>query len=320
MEDNCQEEKQMLTISNIKKSFKDHHVVKDVSFEVQKGEAFGLLGPNGAGKSTTISMICGLIPYDEGEIQVDGLSVKKKPMKIREKIGVVPQDIALYPTMSAYDNLVFWGKMYGLTGKTVKQRAYEVLEIVGLKDRAKDKIETFSGGMKRRINIGAALMHEPELLIMDEPTVGIDPQSRNHILETVKRINEAGMTIIYTSHYMEEVEYLCKRIAIIDYGKLIAIGDKTELCNRLAGGHILELTVDNPSVDFLIQLESIDGIDNANMREDGIIEIILSDKNTVLPEVISLSLKQNISIQSMQIKEPNLESLFLQLTGRTLRD
>lgn len=222
--------------------------------------------------------------------------------------------------MSAYDNLVFWGKMYGLTGKTVKQRAYEVLEIVGLKDRAKDKIETFSGGMKRRINIGAALMHEPELLIMDEPTVGIDPQSRNHILETVKRINEAGMTIIYTSHYMEEVEYLCKRIAIIDYGKLIAIGDKTELCNRLAGGHILELTVDNPSVDFLIQLESIDGIDNANMREDGIIEIILSDKNTVLPEVISLSLKQNISIQSMQIKEPNLESLFLQLTGRTLRD
>ncbi|KQL54008.1 antibiotic ABC transporter ATP-binding protein [Heyndrickxia shackletonii] len=310
----------MLTISNIKKSFKDHHVVKDVSFEVQKGEAFGLLGPNGAGKSTTISMICGLIPYDEGEIQVDGLSVKKKPMKIREKIGVVPQDIALYPTMSAYDNLVFWGKMYGLTGKTVKQRAYEVLEIVGLKDRAKDKIETFSGGMKRRINIGAALMHEPELLIMDEPTVGIDPQSRNHILETVKRLNEAGMTIIYTSHYMEEVEYLCKRIAIIDYGKLIAIGDKTELCNRLAGGHILELTVDNPCVDFLIQLESIDGIENANMREDGIIEIILSDKNTVLSEVISLSLKQNISIQSMQIKEPNLESLFLQLTGRTLRD
>ncbi|MBB2478825.1 ABC transporter ATP-binding protein [Bacillus sp. APMAM] len=310
----------MLTISNIKKSFKDHHVVKDVSFEVQKGEAFGLLGPNGAGKSTTISMICGLIPYDEGEIQVDGLSVKKKPMKIREKIGVVPQDIALYPTMSAYDNLVFWGKMYGLTGKTVKQRAYEVLEIVGLKDRAKDKIETFSGGMKRRINIGAALMHEPELLIMDEPTVGIDPQSRNHILETVKRLNEAGMTIIYTSHYMEEVEYLCKRIAIIDYGKLIAIGDKTELCNRLAGGHILELTVDNPSVDFLIQLESIIGIENANMREDGIIEIILSDKNTVLSEVISLSLKQNISIQSMQIKEPNLESLFLQLTGRTLRD
>lgn len=310
----------MLTISNIKKSFKDHHVVKDVSFEVQKGEAFGLLGPNGAGKSTTISMICGLIPYDEGDIQVDGLSVKKKPMKIREKIGVVPQDIALYPTMSAYDNLVFWGKMYGLTGKRVKQRAYEVLEIVGLKDRAKDKIETFSGGMKRRINIGAALMHEPELLIMDEPTVGIDPQSRNHILETVKRLNEAGMTIIYTSHYMEEVEYLCKRIAIIDYGKLIAIGDKTELCNRLAGGHILELTVDNPSVDFLIQLESIDGIENANMREDGIIEIILTDKNTVLPEVISLSLKQDISIQSMQIKEPNLESLFLQLTGRTLRD
>lgn len=310
----------MLTISKIKKSFGDQHVVKDVTFEVQKGEAFGLLGPNGAGKSTTISMICGLIPYDDGDIQVDGLSVKKKPMKIREKIGVVPQDIALYPTMSAYDNLVFWGKMYGLTGKRVKQRAYEVLEIVGLKDRAKDKIETFSGGMKRRINIGAALMHEPELLIMDEPTVGIDPQSRNHILETVKRLNEEGMTIIYTSHYMEEVEYLCKRIAIIDYGKLIAIGDKTELCNRLAGGHILELYVDNPSVDFLVQLENIAGVENANAREDGSIEIMLSDKNTVLPEVISHSLTHDISIQSIQMKEPNLESLFLQLTGRTLRD
>ncbi|MGV3465739.1 MAG: ABC transporter ATP-binding protein [Heyndrickxia sp.] len=310
----------MLTITNIRKSFGHHHAVKDVTFEVQKGEAFGLLGPNGAGKSTTISMICGLIPYDKGDILVDGLSVQKKTMKIREKIGVVPQDIALYPTMSALDNLVFWGKMYGLTGKRVRQRAYEVLEIVGLTDRAKDKIETFSGGMKRRINIGAALMHEPELLIMDEPTVGIDPQSRNHILETVKKLNEEGMTIIYTSHYMEEVEYLCKRIGIIDHGKLIAIGDKTELCNRLAGGHVLELIVDNPSVDLLLNLENIEGVNNTDVKEDGIIEILLSEKKNILPEIISLCSTQNISIQSIQIKEPNLESLFLQLTGRTLRD
>ncbi|PKR85584.1 ABC transporter ATP-binding protein [Heyndrickxia camelliae] len=310
----------MLSISNIKKSFGHHQVVNDVTFEVQKGEAFGLLGPNGAGKSTTISMICGLIPYDEGDIQVDGLSVQKKPMKIREKIGVVPQDIALYPTMSALDNLVFWGKMYGITGRRAKQRAFEVLEIVGLTDRAKDKIETFSGGMKRRINIGAALMHNPELLIMDEPTVGIDPQSRNHILETVKRLNEEGMTIIYTSHYMEEVEYLCKRIGIIDHGKLIAIGDKTELCNRLAGGHVLELIVDNPNVDLLVNLENIEGVENTNGKEDGTIEIMLSDKKNILPEIISLCGTHDISIQTIQIKEPNLESLFLQLTGRTLRD
>ncbi|MBS4172976.1 ABC transporter ATP-binding protein [Bacillus sp. FJAT-49736] len=310
----------MLSLSNIKKSFGNKKVVRDISFDVQKGEAFGLLGPNGAGKSTTISMICGLQPYDEGDIQIDGLSVKKKPMKIREKIGVVPQDIALYPTMSAFDNLVFWGKMYGLTGKKVKNRAYEVLEIVGLSERAKDKIETFSGGMKRRINIGAALMHEPELLIMDEPTVGIDPQSRNHILETVKRLNESGMTIIYTSHYMEEVEYLCKRIAIIDHGKLIAIGDKSELCNRLAGGHILQLTVDNPKIDFIMDLKKVDGFENANIVEDGIVEILFEDQKKVLAEVISLASAHDISIQAMQMKEPNLESLFLQLTGRNLRD
>jgi ABC-2 type transport system ATP-binding protein len=310
----------MLSITEVKKSFGDHHVVRGVSFDVQKGEAFGLLGPNGAGKSTTISMICGLIPYDEGDIKVDGLSVKKKPMKIREKIGVVPQDIALYPTMSALDNLVFWGKMYGLTGKEVKKRAFEVLEIVGLVDRAKDKIETFSGGMKRRINIGAALMHQPELLIMDEPTVGIDPQSRNHILETVKSLNEQGMTIIYTSHYMEEVEFLCKRIAIIDYGKLIAIGEKNELCNRLAGGTILQLVVDNASVDFLVQLRTIPGVENVNVEQDGKIELLLVDKKNVLAEIIALASTFNLAIVSMNIQEPNLESLFLQLTGRTLRD
>ncbi|MED3353208.1 ABC transporter ATP-binding protein, partial [Bacillus thuringiensis] len=205
------------------------------------GETFGLLGPNGAGKSTTISMICGLIPYDSGDIKVGGKSVKEYPLEAKKKIGIVPQDIALYPTLSAKENLVFWGKMYGLNGKVAKERAEEVLAYVGLQDREKDKIETFSGGMKRRINIGAALMHEPELLIMDEPTVGIDPQSRNHILETVKKLNEKGMTVIYTSHYMEEVEYLCERIAIVDHGKVIALGTKRELCNRLADGFIVKL-------------------------------------------------------------------------------
>ncbi len=216
----------MLVIDHITKSFGKKEIIKNVSFEVKKGETFGLLGPNGAGKSTTISMICGLISYDSGDIKVGGKSVKEYPLEAKKKIGIVPQDIALYPTLSAKENLVFWGKMYGLNGKIAKERAEEVLAYVGLQDRGKDKIETFSGGMKRRINIGATLMHEPELLIMDEPTVGIDPQSRNHILETVKKLNEKGMTVIYTSHYMEEVEYLCERIAIVDHGKVIALGTK----------------------------------------------------------------------------------------------
>ncbi|MGZ4135469.1 MAG: ABC transporter ATP-binding protein, partial [Tumebacillaceae bacterium] len=184
----------MLQVQELRKRFGDREVVRGVTFSVEKGESFGLLGPNGAGKSTTISMICGLLQSDRGDVRVGGVSVKQDPLTTKKKIGVVPQDIALYPTMSAKENLVFWGRMYGLTAAQAKQRADEVLAIVGLTDRGKDQVGNFSGGMKRRINIGAALMHRPELLIMDEPTVGIDPQSRNHILETVKTLNQEGMT------------------------------------------------------------------------------------------------------------------------------
>lgn len=216
----------MLQAENIKKAYGKKTIVKGISFSLQKGESFGLLGPNGAGKSTTISMISGLVPLDSGHITVGGYVIGKETAKAKQKIGVVPQEIALYPTLTAIENLMFWGKMYGLTHGEAKKRSAEILEYVGLTERAKDKIEMFSGGMKRRINIGAALLHKPELLIMDEPTVGIDPQSRNHILETVKQLNETGMTVIYTSHYMEEVEYLCDRIGIIDQGEMIAIARK----------------------------------------------------------------------------------------------
>ncbi|QQZ11274.1 ABC transporter ATP-binding protein [Heyndrickxia vini] len=310
----------MLTVSNVKKSFGNKEVVKGVSLQVEKGESFGLLGPNGAGKSTTISMICGLVPFNEGDITVDGISVKKNPLDIKKKIGVVPQDIALYPTMSAIDNLIFWGKMYGLHGKEVKNRANEVLKIVGLSDRAKDKIETFSGGMKRRINIGAALMHKPQLLIMDEPTVGIDPQSRNHILETVKKLNEEGMTIIYTSHYMEEVEFLCKRIAIIDHGQLIASGSKIDLCNRLAGGTVLHVQVDQVNPVFINQLKSIDGVENITINTDTSIDIFIQNNENLLSDIVLHSIHSNVKISQLQFQEANLESLFLKLTGRTLRD
>lgn len=310
----------MLTVSDIKKSFHSKEVVKGVSFEVGKGESFGLLGPNGAGKSTLISMICGLTPFESGEIRVGGKLVGKQSRDIKQLIGMVPQDIALYPTMSAFDNLIFWGKMYGLSGRKAKVRAKEVLEIVGLSERAKDRIETFSGGMKRRINIGAALMHDPQLLIMDEPTVGIDPQSRNHILETVKQLNEQGITVIYTSHYMEEVEYLCKRIAIIDEGKLIASGTKKDLADRLAGGSVLKLSVKSAEPTFIEQLKVLDGVDEVFIQPDGEIHLHMETETELLSAIIGLANRTNIKIQNMQLEEVNLETLFLRLTGRTLRE
>lgn len=310
----------MLVVDHITKSFGKKEVVKNVSFEVKKGETFGLLGPNGAGKSTTISMICGLIPYDSGDIKVGGESVKEYPLDAKRRIGIVPQDIALYPTLSAKENLIFWGKMYGLSGAIAKKRADEVLAYVGLQNRAKDKIETFSGGMKRRINIGAALMHEPELLIMDEPTVGIDPQSRNHILETVKGLNEKGMTIIYTSHYMEEVEYLCERIAIVDHGKVIALGTKTELCNRLADGFMVKLQLNRYSEELLQKIKSIPTVERIIIDEDtNTLDIGLKNGEAV-GTVVSVIVENHVQILKLEVQEPNLEALFLQLTGRSLRD
>jgi ABC-2 type transport system ATP-binding protein len=309
----------MLQIQELKKRYGDREVVKGISFEVQKGESFGLLGPNGAGKSTTISMICGLIKSDGGDVVVDGVSIKENPTQAKQKIGVVPQDIALYPTMSARENLLFWGKMYGLTGKQAKQRAEEVLNIVGLTDRAKEKVESFSGGMKRRINIGAALMHQPELLIMDEPTVGIDPQSRNHILQTVKKLNESGMTVIYTSHYMEEVEFLCNRIAIMDHGQLIAMGTKNELCNRLVGGTAIQLTLDKITEPLLSALKALPGIHSVT-ADQGRVTLLTSESRQSLGDAVSQVIREGAQIVSVDVQEANLETVFLQLTGRILRD
>ncbi|TCP58062.1 ABC-2 type transport system ATP-binding protein [Tumebacillus sp. BK434] len=309
----------MIQVQELTKSFGSRHVVRGVSFHVQKGESFGLLGPNGAGKSTTISMICGLLGADSGDVIVGGQSVRNNPQEVKRKIGVVPQDIALYPTMSAYENLVFWGRMYGLRGAEVKRRAQEVLEIVGLTDRAKDAVGTFSGGMKRRINIGAALMHKPELLIMDEPTVGIDPQSRNHILETVKELNRQGMTVIYTSHYMEEVEYLCERLAIIDHGQVIATGTKQDLCNRLTNGAVIKLTVEGEAAELASNLRRVPGVEQTAV-EGQTVQVFAKAAGQMLGDVVSAALADGAQILAVDVQEPNLETVFLQLTGRTLRD
>lgn len=311
----------MLQAENIKKAYGKKTIVKGISFSLKKGESFGLLGPNGAGKSTTISMISGLVPLDGGEITVGGYAIGKDTNKAKQKIGIVPQEIALYPTLTAQENLVFWGKMYGLTHGEAKKRSAEVLEYVGLTERAKDKIETFSGGMKRRINIGAALMHKPELLIMDEPTVGIDPQSRNHILETVKQLNETGMTVIYTSHYMEEVEYLCDRIGIIDQGEMIAIGTKNDLCSRLGGDTIIQMTVSGADEGFLSDVRSLAYVNDVTVNESELkIEVAAAHHEKVVTSLLTEAAAHQTNLLSLQVQEPNLERLFLNLTGRTLRD
>ena len=309
----------MLQITDLSKSFGNRMAVKGVSFHVKRGELFGLLGPNGAGKSTVISMICGLLQPDQGDVLVDGLSVQKQPVKVKEKIGVVPQDIALYGDMSALDNLLFWGQMYGLSRKNALKKAEDVLEVVGLADRKKEKLAGFSGGMKRRINIGAAIMHEPELLIMDEPTVGIDPQSRNHILEMVKSFNAKGMTVIYTSHYMEEVEYLCSRIAIMDEGEIIALGTKEELVSRLIGVSSMELKVDRVSETLVEDIKKIPGVTQVTREEEGL-TIFAENPKERLGDVVLAAKGQGVAVTSLEVKEPNLETLFLTITGRKLRD
>lgn len=309
----------LVKLENLVKRYDTNTAVKGVSFNIEEGEVFGLLGPNGAGKSTTISMLCGLIKPTSGSILVEDKDALKNPMIVKNIIGLVPQDIALYPTLTAKENLYFFGRMYNLSGKFLKERVSEVLNIAGLTDRQNEKIKNYSGGMKRRINIAAALIHNPKILIMDEPTVGIDPQSRNHILESVKKLNEEGMTIIYTSHYMEEVEYLCSRIGIIDHGSLIALGSKEELKSSLKGDEKLELQLSQILPAAVSKIKEIKGIKAVDINDRNV--IVNTDGNKdILPDLIKLFFSMDTKILSVKVEEPNLENVFLSLTGRALRD
>ncbi|MDF2630227.1 MAG: transporter related protein [Symbiobacteriaceae bacterium] len=308
----------MLQVKNLVKRFGDKEAVRSISFEVKQGESFGLLGPNGAGKSTTISMICGLLQPNGGEIHVAGIDALKNTAAAKKVMGVVPQDIALYPTLSARENLNFWGAMYGLSGRELGARVAEALEIVGLTDRQKDRIDTYSGGMKRRINIAASLLHKPQLLIMDEPTVGIDPQSRNNILETVRTLNqEKQMTVIYTSHYMEEVEYLCTRVGIIDHGRLIAQGTLADV-RRLAGEETtIRLRIAKATEQMAAALKAVPGVKTVRIEEHALSILVGNSAETLAPLMAAAG---SFKIQGVEIEEPNLESVFLHLTGRALRD
>lgn len=310
---------ELLKVQNISKQFKKVKAVDGISFTLEKGEILGLLGPNGAGKSTTISMISTLLPPDSGDIFYANTSIISNPKVIQESLGYVPQEIALYPMLSGKENLVFWGRAYGLRGQHLKDKIEEISEIIGIKDRLKDKVKTYSGGMKRRLNIGVALLHDPELIIMDEPTVGIDPQSRKHILDTVLELNKKGMTVIYTSHYMEEVEYLCNRICIMDQGKIIAEGTKEELIHKFDSTRDIKLKLKNYSGNLIKNIEALAHVRSVLEVEDEIIVKVTQDKQ-VFKNLVNLINEDGADIHSVDIDEPNLETVFLQLTGRILRD
>ncbi len=314
----------LLAVQDLRKNFGQFEAVKGLSFTVEKGESFGLLGPNGAGKSTAINMITGLFPPTSGEIRLRDIDIVRRPKQAQKTIGVVPQEIALYQEMSAKENLKFWGRMYNLSGKKLEISVDGVLEMIGLTDRARDKVADFSGGMKRRVNIGAAILHQPELLIMDEPTVGIDPQSRNHILETVKRLNHEGMTIIYTSHYMEEVEYLCERVGIIDHGQVIAIGTLRDLRESIGDRSRIMIMLDGETFNQQEIINHLEGsglsVDKDILFKENLLTAFHKEPQNILGGLIQYLTRDGIKISSVEIVEPNLESIFLQLTGRSLRD
>jgi ABC-2 type transport system ATP-binding protein len=308
-----------IEVKQLTKAFGGFQAVKGISFQVAPGEVFSLLGPNGAGKSTTISVISGLLAPGSGEAAIMGHSITRDPAAAKASLGVVPQDIALYPDLSARENLVFWGKMYGLRGAALATRVDEVLDMIGLKDRQKGRVGTFSGGMKRRVNIGVALLHRPKVVIMDEPTVGIDPQSRRHILDNVKALNREGMAVLYTTHYMEEAAELSDHIAIMDQGKLIACGTHDELISMVGELDRIELTVGGEAGPVVEAWRQVEGVRQA-ANEDGQIALLAEDSNKVLPQLFESASQAGTRITSVVIKEPNLEAVFLHLTGRALRD
>ena len=311
----------ILEVQNLAKNYGDFAAVKGISFDIKEGEIFSLLGPNGAGKTTTISMLSTLYTPTSGDATIGGHSITKDPMAVKRVIGVVPQDLALYEDLTAKENLVFWGQMYGLGGKSLNSRVDEVLEQIGLVDKAKNRVKTYSGGMKRRVNIGVGLLHKPRLLFMDEPTVGIDPQSRRAILDTVKDLNKQGMTVLYTTHYMEEAAELSNRVGIIDHGELIALGTQDELTKQVGESETLILHIgENEDPDALAKaLSNVEGVQKADVT-DHEVSVITSDAKDILAAVVSKANERGIKIRSIDIREPNLEAVFLHLTGRALRD
>jgi len=308
-----------IEVLDLHRSFAGNKAVQGVSFEVKQGEIFSLLGPNGAGKTTTISMLSCLLRPDSGDARIMGHSIRDGQMGVKSALGVVPQEIALYEDLTARENLTFWGKMYGWRGSALKSRVAEVLEIIGLTDRAKERVGKYSGGMKRRVNIGVALLHKPKVIYMDEPTVGIDPQSRRNILDSVIALKNQGMTVLYTTHYMEESQEISNHIAIMDHGKVIATGTQDELVKLIGGQTRIDLTLNTNAESVISDWQSVDGVSSVTAEKEKI-SALVNDSNLVLPRLFESAVQHDARITSVDIREPNLESVFLHLTGRALRD
>ena len=307
----------MIQVDQLTKSFGEIKAVNGISFDINKGEIYGLLGPNGAGKSTTINMLSDLFKPDSGTIHLNNTDLFSETNSCKKIIGIVPQEISLYDELSAEENLLFFGEIYGIPTKKLKNKIHDLLEFIGLSSRKKDAIKTYSGGMKRRVNIAAALLHEPKILFLDEPTVGVDPQSRNRIFEIIERLKSEGLTIIYTTHYMEEVERLCDRIAIIDEGRIVGQGTLEELKKMTGEGEIVELDFATSEKEKIEELKTILPF-KAEITNNKL--AIKCDKNKDLKEVLNQVSKLNLNIANIDFLAPNLERVFLHLTGKELRD
>ena len=309
----------IVKVSNVTKRFNDKLVLDNISFEIEEGEIFGIIGPNGAGKSTLINIMTTLVEATNGSVEIGGYDIVKQPIEAKSLIGLVPQELALMEEMTAYDNLLFFGSLYGLSYKVLKERINEALMATGLMDRKKEKVKKFSGGMKRRLNIAAALMHHPRILIMDEPTVGVDPQSRNHIFEFTKKIcKERNTTVIYTSHYMEEIEELCSKVFIMDLGKEIASGSQEQIKSLSGEQTKVILTVGHLSGEIVLKLRGLEGV--SLVTEEGNQVTLTINKDFKLTSAIALLESYSSQLQGIRYEEPRLEDVFLWLTGKSLRD
>ncbi|WP_237565443.1 ABC transporter ATP-binding protein [Ornithinimicrobium cavernae] len=309
----------VLVVDGLVRRFGDLTAVADVSFRIAPGETYGLLGPNGAGKTTTISMIAGLLEADEGSVTVVGQPMGPTKVAPKRHLGLVPQDLAIYPDLSARENLTFFGRLQGLSGGGLRARVAEVLELTGLTDRAKGPTKEFSGGMKRRLNIGIGLLHQPTLLILDEPTVGVDPQSRNAILESVENLSGEGMAVLYTTHYMEEAERLCDRIGIIDSGTLQAEGTRDELIRLIGGVDNIQLTAAGDTEAAAEALRALPPVARVD-ADRGRLQLTVHDAPTAVAQIVTTATASGLQLSDVQISRPNLESVFLHLTGKALRD
>jgi ABC-2 type transport system ATP-binding protein len=308
-----------LLARGLTRRFGDRVAVEEVSLHVAPGETYGLLGPNGAGKTTTIRLVCGLLAPDAGEVVVAGLPVSATATAAKAHIGYVPQEVSLYPDLTARENLGFFGRLYRLGGSVLKERVDEVLDLVNLAERADDRVESFSGGMKRRLNIGASLLHRPDLLVLDEPTVGVDPQSRHAIMESISALGTAGLAVLYTTHYMEEAERLCDRVGIIDHGHLVAEGTRRELVARLGEKDRITLSANGSLPAFAEACRTIEGVEQVDVA-DSFVHLIAADGRSRLAQVLAAATTAGTAVRSVEVDEPDLEAVFLHLTGTALRE